>query len=82
MTHKYSPTEERLLKMLPHPPNRITVNELTKLYYKKLGKAMPFHGRIYISSSMRRLMAKAKVNGDYKIVRSNVIPYQYWITTK
>lgn len=78
--HKYSPAETVLLKLLPHHPKRITINELTENYYTdRKHIKMPFHGRIFINASMLRLMTKAKANRDVKIMRSNVRPYEYWL---
>ena len=82
LKHKYSPTEEVLLKILPTTPKRITISELTARYYVRIKKEVPFHGRIYINSSMLTLMKKAKANKDVKIMRSNVRPFEYWIVGK
>jgi hypothetical protein len=81
MPTKYSPTEEELLKMLPTGGDkRISSNKLAERYYANRKKVMPRHGRIYINSSMRTLMEKARTN-RVKIRRSDHKPYEFWIAS-
>jgi hypothetical protein len=79
VTYKYSPTEERLLQLLPRSGQRVTTKTLVERYYKDRKK--PFHGYVYIGNAMRSLTVKVTKNREpFKLKRTKgERPIQYWI---
>ena len=81
MSVKYSPTEARLLKLLPHNGQRITTKQLTAKFYRN--RDMPVHGQIYIANSLRMLANKIAQNREkFKLKRTPKIgPHdvEFWI---
>ena len=79
MSYKYSPTEERLLQLLPRGGQPVTTRTLVDRFYKDRKK--PFHGYVYIGNAMRTLTRKVSRNREpFKLKRTKgERPIQYWI---
>lgn len=80
MPIKYSPTEERLLKLIPRFGEKITTKALAKRFYRN--REMPEHGQIYIANAMRSLGRKLVRNREkFKLMRtpqSGPREIQFW----
>ncbi len=85
--YSYSPAEDVLLKLLPSNGSTIGSAKLAERYYSRIKKEMPFHGRIFVNTTMRSLSAKVKANHEpFKIMRERDEssggqgrrPYIYW----
>lgn len=76
--HHYSPTEARLLDLIPDKGKAVTIRELIDLFYK--GQEAPYSAEVYIRASMRNLIAKVKANREkFKIRQSDTRPTTYWV---
>ena len=80
--YTYSPTETKLLKMIPHGPNKsIDSVALANALYK--GLDMPFYGKVYVNTTMRHLIEKVKANREpFKVMSSKTRPIEFWLTGK
>lgn len=76
----YSPTEERLLGLLPARGKPITSEELAEQLYEP-GTA-PFNARASVAAMMRTLMRKVEHNEEpFRVMqadRSGPVPMSYW----
>jgi hypothetical protein len=65
----YSPTEFKLLKMIPKDGKRTTTEKLMHRFY--YGRVTPRHGRVYIANSMRSLIDQVIANKEtFRIKRT------------
>jgi hypothetical protein len=82
VTIKYSPTEERLLELIPRDGQQVDTHVLVDQFYKNRKK--PFHAYVYIGNAMRTLVKKVNRNREsFKLKRTkNERPVQYWIEGK
>lgn len=67
-TVKYSKAEERLLKLIPKSPKRITSQELVKKYYAGTVE-LPFNAQKIVVGMVAGLVEKAKYNKEKFRVR-------------
>jgi hypothetical protein len=78
MAIKYSPTEERLLELLPRDGKHITTKQLTAKFYK--GRIAPYHAQVYVGNAMRTLIDKTTKNREkFKLKRQGTREIQFWI---
>lgn len=79
-TMRFSPSEERILSLLPQGGERITTEALARLYY---GRAIPFNGRIIVAGLVRNLERKTTLMKDPTRVRrtrrAGPHPIQVWL---
>lgn len=77
-----SPSEERLLGLLPRDGQRVTTKDLLKKFYR--GRVVPENGQIVISGIVRKLAAKTR--GSDLVVRRGVRtgphPMKVWVEQK
>jgi hypothetical protein len=77
----YSPSEKRLLDLIPRDGKRITTEELTKKRYA--GESVPFNARMIVLGALTNLIRKVEYNReDFKIVkgiRKGPAPIEVWV---
>jgi hypothetical protein len=62
-----SPSEERLLGLLPRDGQRVSTKDLLKKFYR--GRVVPQHGQIVISGLVRSLVQKTRTS-EVRVCRS------------
>jgi len=81
---KYSPSEEKILKLIPKNGSRVSSEELLKLFYGR--KQRPFFARNVIIGTLRSLARKMEKNHDpyrlHKSERKGPKPIDFWIEPK
>jgi hypothetical protein len=76
----FSPSEERLLRLLPRSGRRVTTKDLVERFYK--GRVVPENSQIVISGIVRKLATKTQRGGRVRVRRSERAgphPMQVWI---
>lgn len=77
---KLSKSEERLLKLIPKDPKRITTKALAISFYK--GLQVPFNGQKIVMGTLNGLMRKLQANKSpvqvFKSERQGPKPIEVW----
>jgi hypothetical protein len=75
--HHYSPTEARLLDLIPDNGKTVTIRELIERFYKD--QPVPHSAEVYIRASMNRLIVKVRANREKFKIKHDGRPAAYWI---
>lgn len=79
---KYSPSEQRMLKLLPRNGRKLTSVELVEKFYNGSGEA-PYHARNIVITVLRSLRRKTAHNKEeFRVAstpRSGPIPMSFWL---